>query len=225
MLFLLSCILGLCIQVSFIIVENKKKYLPAVILKGTASLIFVALGILSMQLAKNQSFAKLVVTGLILGALGDILLNLRFCFEKIGQKIFLIGILAFFSGHILYLSALIPFCSNLFIYILCGAVVAALLLWWIFSKVGKIKKSFKIFGIVYIGAIAIMNAVAIGWLITDPTSVTALLYVIGAVLFLASDVIMIFNTFGSTQKLSMRASNLILYYIGQLFIALCIQFI
>jgi 7-cyano-7-deazaguanine synthase in queuosine biosynthesis len=48
--------------------------------------------------------------------------------------------------------------------------------------------------------------------------IDALLYVIGAVLFTASDVIMIFNTFGGTPKFSMRAANLSLYYLGQLLI-------
>lgn len=47
----------------------------------------------------------------------------------------------------------------------------------------------------------------------------------GAALFLASDVIMIFNTFGSKQRFSMRASNLTLYYIGQLLIALSLQLV
>lgn len=225
MLYLPLCIVGIVIQVFFIIVESKKKYVPAVILKGAASILFVVIGLLSMRFSENQSFARLVVIGLVLGAVGDILLNLRFVFEKVGQKIFLLGILAFFSGHVLYLAALIPFCPNVWIYVLCGAVAAAGILWCIFSNVGKLKKAFKIFGIVYIGAIAIMNAVAIGSFIANPTSLSMFLYVIGAVLFLASDIIMIFNTFGSTQKLSMRAANLSLYYLGQLFIAVCLQFI
>ena len=225
MRYLALCILGLCIQLAFILVENKKKYVPAVILKGSASVVFVVLGLLSMRLAGDQGFARLVVAGLILGAVGDVLLNLRFVFEKAGQKIFLAGIAAFLTGHILYLAALIPGSRSLPLCLLCGAAAAALLLWWIFSRVGAVKRAFKIFGIVYIGVIVLMTAVAIGRLMAEPGSVSALLYVLGALLFTASDVVMILNTFGSTQKFSMRAANLTLYYLGQLLIAVSLQFV
>ena len=225
MRYLLLGIIGFAIQIAFILVENKKKYVPAVILKGSAALVFIVIGILSMQLASNHSFARLVVIGLLLGGIGDVLLNLRFVFEKSGQKIFLMGIAAFLSGHIMYLAALILLSSNLLVSLICGVVAAALLLRWIFSKIGEVQKAFKIFGYVYIGAIVLMTAVAIGNLISNPGSTSALLYVIGAVFFTASDVIMIFNTFGGTQKFSMRAANLSLYYLGQLLIAISLQFI
>ncbi|HPF44123.1 MAG TPA: lysoplasmalogenase [Syntrophomonadaceae bacterium] len=225
MRYLLLCIIGFAIQIVFILVENKKKYLPAVILKGSAALIFIIIGVLSMQLASNHSFARLVVIGLLLGGIGDVLLNLRFVFEKSGQKIFLLGIAAFLSGHIMYLAALIMLSNNLLVSLICGVIAAVLLLRWIFSKIGEVQKAFKMFGYVYIGAIVLMTAVAIGNFISQPGSTSALLYVIGAVFFTASDVIMIFNTFGGTQKFSMRAANLSLYYLGQLLIAISLQFI
>jgi len=225
MRYLLLCLIGFAIQIDFILVENKKKYIPAVILKGSAALVFIIIGVLSMQLASNQSFARLVVIGLLLGGVGDVLLNLRFVFEKSGQKIFLMGIAAFLSGHIMYLAALILLSNNLLVSLICGVVAAALLLRWIFGKIGEVQKAFKIFGYVYIGAIVLMTAVAIGNLISNPGSTSAQLYVIGAMFFTASDVIMIFNTFGGTQKFSMRAANLSLYYLGQLLIAISLQFI
>ena len=178
-----------------------------------------------MQLASNHSFARLVVIGILLGGIGDVLLNLRFVFEKSGQKIFLLGIAAFLSGHIMYLAALIMLSNNLLVSLICGVIAAVLLLRWIFSKIGEVQKAFKMFGYVYIGAIVLMTAVAIGNFISQPGSTSALLYVIGAVFFTASDVIMIFNTFGGTQKFSMRAANLSLYYLGQLLIAISLQFI
>lgn len=225
MRYLLLCLIGFAIQIAFILVEKKKKYVPAVILKGSAALVFIIIGILSMQLAANQSFARLVVIGLLLGGIGDVFLNLRFVFEKSGQKIFLFGIASFLSGHIMYLIALTLLSANLLVSLIFGAVAAGFLLYWIFSKIEEVQKTFKIFGYVYIGAIVLMIAVAIGNLISNPGSTSALLYVIGAVFFTVSDVIMIFNTFGGTQKFSMRAANLSLYYLGQLLIAISLQFI
>ncbi len=219
------CILGLLLQIVFIIVESRKRYLPAVILKGAASIVFVVLGFLCAGASGNVSFARLVTIGLLLGALGDILLNLRFLFEKQGQTIFLAGVAAFLAGHILYLAALLSVASHLAISLVAGLAAATLLLIWIFHTLGEIKKSFRIFGILYIGIISIMTAVAAGNLIgvggaNAGGATGSLLFFLGAVLFLMSDVIMILNTFGKQPRQSLRTSNLLLYYAGQLLIAL-----
>jgi len=215
-------VLGALIQAAFIVVEHREKYVGAVCLKGSASVVFVIIGAIAFGTAANTDFAKLVLIGLILGAVGDILLNLRFVFEKIGQKIFLAGIAAFLAGHILYLAALIPQSESLWLCIIIGAMLAAGILTYIF-KTMEVKLSFKIFGIVYLGAVFIMTAIAIGNYITAP-STTALMYAIGAVLFTVSDVVLIFNTFGSTTKFSLRITNLSLYYLGQLMIACSLFF-
>lgn len=220
---ILLCILGAAIQACFIAVEHKEKYVGAVCLKGSASVVFVIIGAIAFAAAANTQFAKPVFIGLILGAVGDILLNLRFVFEKIGQKIFLLGIAAFLAGHILYLVALIPQSENLWLCIIIGAVIAAAILAYIF-KTMDVKPAFKAFGILYIGAVVIMTSIAIGNLISTPAT-TTLLYAIGAVLFTISDVVLIFNTFGETTRFSLRITNLSLYYVGQLLIACSLFFI
>lgn len=224
---LIPSIIGLILQGTFIAVEHKEKYVPAVILKGTASVVFCILGYLgySTHLLEgcDSSLPKFVFMGLLFGGLGDILLNLRFVFEKIGQKIFLAGIAAFLTGHILYLVALIPLSDSLLISIICGVVVAAVILTIIFKSF-ELKPAFKIFGIVYIGAVVLMTAIAIGNCITSGFEKSSVIYAIGALLFTVSDVVLIFNTFGSTTKFSLRITNLTLYYFGQLFIASCLFF-
>lgn len=213
---ILLCVLGMAVQASFIAVEHRKKYVGAVCLKGTASLIFIVIGVIAFGAARDTAFARLVLIGLILGGVGDVLLNLRFVFEKMGQKIFLAGIAAFLAGHILYLAALIPQSEDLPLCAVIG-VIAAAILTYIF-KTMKVKLAFKIFGVFYIGAVVLMTAVAIGNLIAAP-SAARWLYAVGAVLFTASDIVLIFNTFGSETKFSMRIANLSLYYLGQLLIA------
>lgn len=220
---ILLCILGMAIQACFIAVEHKEKYVGAVCLKGSASIVFVIIGAIAFAAASNAQFAKLVFIGLILGAVGDILLNLRFVFEKNGQKIFLMGIAAFLAGHILYLAALVPQSESLWLCIIIGAVIAAAILAYIF-KTMEVKTAFKVFGIFYIGAVVIMTAIAIGNLIANPGA-TTWLYAIGAVLFTVSDIVLIFNTFGSEQKFSLRITNLSLYYVGQLLIACSLFFV
>ena len=227
---ILLCILGAAIQACFIAVEHKEKYVGAVCLKGSASIVFVIIGAIAFAAAAEAQAvkpyllsAKPVFIGLILGAVGDILLNLRFVFEKQGQKIFLLGIAAFLAGHILYLAALIPHSRNLLTCVIIGAVIAAAILAYIF-KTMDVKPAFKAFGILYIGAVVIMTAIAVGNLISTPAT-TTWLYAVGAVLFTVSDVVLIFNTFGETTRFSLRITNLSLYYLGQLLIACSLFYI
>ena len=214
------CLAAACI---FIFQESRKNHAAAVALKGLASLFFVILGFLSARLSKDGRLAHNVLTGLCLGMVADILLNLRFVFAKKGQLVFLTGILVFLAGHVFYIIALAPKCGCLPVCCAAGAVLAAAALVWIYRRITA-KPAFKIFGVFYIGAIVIMTAIAFGILVTAP-SVFSGLFFAGAVLFLASDIILILNTFGTEHKEIMRVSNLVLYYIGQLLIASSLQFI
>ena len=214
-------LIPLCLALAgiFLLQESRKKYVPAVVLKGLASLCFVLLGALA---SPGTQIARLIVVGLVLGCIADVLLNLRWVFEKKGQLIFLVGILVFLSGHVLYLAAILPLCGCKLACCAVGAVLTALLMMWIFKRITA-KKAFKIFGVVYIGAIVLLNCVAIANLIAAPSPFTAL-FAAGAVFFLVSDVVLILNTFGSETKQSLRVTNVMLYYVGQLLIALSLMF-
>lgn len=218
---ILLAVLGVILQGTFIYVEHQKKYVAADILKGSAATCFVIIGIIGYATKATDSFGLKLMIGLIFGMVGDILLNLRFVVgEAKGQKVFLLGIVAFLVGHILYLAALIPLSGHVLICFLIGAVLAATLLIYIF-KTMDVKLAFKIFGVFYLGAVIIMTVIAIdiALVVKDARSIE---YAIGAVLFMVSDIVLIFNTFGGTSKFSMRILNLSLYYIGQLMIAFCL---
>ena len=195
--------LCLCLAAVFLWQESKKNYVPAVILKGLASACFVLLGFL----LKNGSRTA----------------NLRFVFEKKGQLIFLVGILVFLTGHVLYLAAILSGATHWLLCVIVGVVLTALLMWWIFQRITA-KKAFKIFGVVYLGAIMLLNSVAVGNLIAAPSAFTAL-FAAGSVLFLVSDIVLILNTFGKETRQSLRVTNISLYYLGQLFLALSLLFL
>ncbi len=211
------CLIGMVLQACFIMQEHKENYLAAVIFKGSAALMFVLVGIMGFR-ASNSSYSKIILWGLCFGALGDILLNLRYLVGEMGQKVFLAGIASFFTGHIMYLVALVPTSKHLFISVVAGVIAAALLLVYIFRKL-TVKPAFKIFGIFYIGAIIIMTAVAIDNLLTYRIA-SCTLFAIGAILFTVSDIVLIFNTFGEKTTLGRRIANLTCYYIAQLLIAM-----
>ena len=210
-------VIGIIIQSLFIYVEHKKNYVLALILKTTASLLFVFMGYKASALCSDTQTARLIVIGLSLGALGDFFLNLRFVFPKLGNVIFLVGIAVFLAGHIMYLIALIGLSHNVLVPAIAGVIIAALIICWIFSKI-EAKLAFKIFGVFYLGAVTLMATYAVANFLSDTSSFN-LLFAFGAVLFLISDIVLILNTFTKQTKFSLRICNLMLYYIGQLSIA------
>ena len=216
----ITSILCLCLAALFMWTEKKENYMGAVILKGLASLCFVLVGVMA---GNGGQLAKLIVTGLLLGCIADVLLNLRWVFPKKGQLIFLVGILLFLGGHVVYLAAVLPMADNWAVCVVVGVVLTALLMKWIFSKITA-KKAFKIFGVFYLGAIMLLNCVAVSNLMTAPSAFTGL-FAAGALLFLISDIVLILNTFGQKSKFSLRVTNLSLYYIGQLLIAWSMLFV
>lgn len=210
-------IIGIILQGVFIFEEHKEKFVIADVLKGLASLMFVIIGFSGFLTVTQNSLGKLISIGLLFGLVGDVLLNLRFVLKSNGQKIFLLGILAFLVGHILYLIALIPISVNPVMCVVIGAILATGLLAYIF-KTMEVKIAFKIFGVFYLGAVIIMTVIAL-FISISTHNTHDILYAIGAVLFTASDIVLIFNTFSGVTKFSLRITNLSLYYVGQLLIA------
>ncbi len=186
-------------------------------------MFFVAIGVICAAKTSYCNYDKLVIAGLILGLCGDVCLNLRHVFKGIGDKIFLAGVAAFFLGHVAYLVAVLSSTKNLIIDIVIGAVIAAVILIYIF-KTMKVKLAFKIFGVFYLGAIIIMTVMAIDAAIYRPVT-KCLLFAFGAILFTASDLILIVNTFSGKETFPRRIANLSLYYIAQICIALTTMFI
>ncbi len=210
----------LCLAGLFLWQEKTENYRMAVALKGLASICFVLLGVCC---SPGTQIARLIVTGLILGCIADVLLNLRMVFKEQGQKIFLFGILVVLSGHILYLAAVFPLAKHPVLCVVIGILLTALLMIWIFQRITA-KKAFKIFGVIYIGAIVLLNCVAASNLITSPSAFTAV-FVAGSLLFLISDIVLILNTFGPESRFRLRITNISLYYIGQILIALSLLFL
>lgn len=210
-------IVGIVLQSAFITVEHKEKYVFADILKGLAALMFVIIGFIGYKNVTTDSLGKMIAIGLMFGLIGDVLLNLRFVLKENGQKAFLLGILSFLIGHILYLCALVPIAVNTLACVIIGVIMAAALLVYIF-KTMDVKIAFKIFGVFYLGAVIIMTVMAIG-IAVSTGNVHDIIYAVGAILFTASDIVLIFNTFSGVTKFSLRITNLSLYYVGQLLIA------
>ncbi len=221
--YLYLCPLCLGIVGLFVYVEKNKKYVLADVLKGLASLMFVLLGYLSSKFCFDATFSNKILVGLFLGFVADILLNLRYVFKKKGQLVFLIGILVFLAGHISYLLALVSKVNDYSIGLWIG-IILTMGTMFLILRVIQANLVFKIFGVFYLASVMMMTCVA--WLgMIENFSNAAFLFALGASLFLISDIVLILNTFRTKSNFSMRITNITLYYIGQLLIALSLQWV
>lgn len=220
----LICILGLLMDVWFIRTEYAGKMAKATVLKGCASAFFVLLGLVCF-LKVNTATGRLIFIGLILGMIGDVLLNLRNQFEgKKSMAVFALGILAFLSGHFLYIAALIrQSTSILLLSAILTAVLSVAAIPPLMKRITAPSKGLKIFGYVYLVIVIAMFSCAASLLIRLGAHVTTVLFAIGGLLFMVSDFIMIYYSFGKKIR-PLRAVNLLTYYVAQLLIALTILF-
>jgi len=215
-------IVGILLDLLFIHAEYDADYRRASIFKGLSSLMFVLLGFLFLHNAVTPLYGTLVVTGLVLGMLGDIFLELRLLFTgKKSDGIFAVGILAFLSGHFLYMAALLARDPGA---LLPGAGLAlAVCLFTIPVSLKKIEapgKGLQIFGAVYLVIVTTMFAMAAAVFVRSPGSSLNLMFAAGGLLFMFSDYLLIYFTFGK-KKLPeyCRAVTLLSYYAAQLLIA------
>lgn len=218
----LIAIAGLAIDVWFIKTEYAGEMLKATVLKGVASLFFVILGAVCYG-ANPTDFGKMILIGLVLGLIGDVFLNMRNLYEGgKSTKVFAVGILAFLSGHFLYIAALINRNTSIVLpALILAAVISVLAIPPLMKRIEAPSKGLKIFGYVYLVIVIAMFSCAAVLLVKDGDAAMTVLFAIGGFLFMISDFIMIYYSFGKKVK-PLRAINLLSYYVGQLLIALCI---
>ncbi|MCR5322993.1 MAG: lysoplasmalogenase [Lachnospiraceae bacterium] len=219
---IILCIIGMIIQCLFIYSEYRKNMVAALLLKGLASIFFVCVGIRGFVRTGGSPFAMKIVYGLVLGALGDIILNIRYLFKKYYTQIFTVGTVSFFAGHIMYLIAQIPLCDRLRASVVSGLIVSGVILVFMDKKL-KLSLFYKLGGFLYVCSVVFMASVAVNNYISGQ-NISRGIYAFGAFFFLSSDVILIFNTFGKRKSFRLSALTLVLYYIGQISIAVSLFF-
>ncbi len=219
---LLICAVGLAIDIWFIRTEHAGEMKKATILKGCASFFFVLLGFY-LYVTVGAPVALPILIGLVLGMIGDILLNMRNLYEgATSNKVFALGILAFLAGHISYIVFLLLQAGSLWwLALVLTAFLAAAAIPPLMKRIQAPSEGLKKFGYVYLTIVIAMfaSAIAMSWSL----GLCALdIFILGAALFVVSDFIMIYNSFGGKPTYALRATNLLTYYVGQLIIAYCI---
>ena len=124
MLSILLIAAGAILETLFIMQSYRRRDVASIILKTTASLLFVLLGIHCTRLRGQSVYALYVVIGLALGMLGDLLLALRYLSKKTHDLCFVSGTLAFFAGHVLYILSVLTAAPRAWTYAIPITLVA-----------------------------------------------------------------------------------------------------
>lgn len=219
---LVIAVIAMILQGIFILEEKKKNYILAVIFKGSASLCFALIGVLALLEDTTDVFVQRIVSGLILGMIGDIIMNLRFIFKKHPRRMFLLGIFVFLIGHVMYLLALIPISHHLAESFAVGIILALGLVIYIF-KTMDVKPVVEVFGAVYLCVVIAMTTIAFDIAVFSCNTATVV-FATGALLFTASDIGLVFNSFRHKSSFRFRIVNLSLYILGQILIAASLIF-
>ena len=214
MLSILLIAAGAILETLFIMQSYRRRNVASIILKTTASLLFVLLGIHCTRLRGQSVYALYVVIGLALGMLGDLLLALRYLSKKTHDLCFVSGTLAFFV-----LTAAPRAWTYAIPITLVALAVAGFYSHAMEVKAGKIMP----LGVIYIGCVIFVAACSLtGVLLTSDRAL--FMFFLGGLCFSLSDNMLVVLSFGRNDSPYRNAVLHVLYYMAQIFIALSILF-
>lgn len=196
----------------------KKKMVLRVVVKTSASLCFLVLGIISLLYAPAENWFVMFLTGLLLGLLGDVFLAVySVSAENYKDYMNLAGLAFFFLGHIFYIAAFILIADSFNFWLLFIVPVFPAVL-FILEKTGSFgAKKALIPVLVYSAVLSSMLVCAINLMLSGGKFNTVIF--VAALFFIISDVTHAFYSFGKSKHPAMMYLYMPLYYIAQIIFA------
>ena len=216
----------------YLIAKCKKYDLKELFLKTAISFLFVALALVATFYSNQYSiFNVLVILGLVLGLIGDILLDLKYVDLERTQGYTYGGFIAFGLGHILFITALILKYHQGGIFYLILPLLADLILAFVtilMEKPLKLKYGkFKIISFCYALCLFGTCAFSLSLVIQHHFQILPLnMFFIGSVLFAVSDLVLSGTYFGEGKERPIDfILNYLTYYGAQFTIAFLLLFL
>ena len=207
-----------------------------VYVKTITSFLFVLTGVFAMKErregVKAGPYAKLILTGLIFGFIGDIFMALN---KDFGGFLYVsIGLVTFALGHVFYLIAFIKksrfrWYNLIPLFVIIPAILLAVM------QTGKFKFNppALFYAVISYGVIlSLMVGKSLSFTCFKETPSFIRLTIIGTVLFATSDLILLFIMFfgpvaslpsDTPVRVTLSVINLLTYYVGQGFLALSLK--
>ena len=211
----------------FIMIRSKGASVYALMTKAMASFCFIALFIVSVSYEKVflSQYIGLGL-GLVLGLIGDILLDLKLVYKEHENEYLVGGFVSFGLGHICYILSMIGFATTGWavssIWLAVGIAVGVALLLTLGVYFGKdiMKNDFgkhTVITMVYTSILMFTTVFAVVLAIMNPNFWSL---AIGFVLFTISDLILSMQYFGGKANNNMlQIFNHASYYLAQIVIA------
>lgn len=213
---LIYLLMALCLvfDIGYIICKAKNKNIIGLFAKTFAALCFITIGYFGYK-ANDTLFTRFILLGLILDGIGDLFLAFRNIFAK--KLTFFIGTLAFLAGHIVFIRALTLLNNVYFIECIIISILFGSIVFYLLSKACRLNKIYTVVGISYIMIISMMVFLSVGVYLTTST-INHLTFMIGAILFMSSDIILSLYNFSRKDKW-MHPTYSLLYFIAQILIS------
>lgn len=204
--------------------KQKKNY--AFIFKTATSILFILTGVISYIISpEDYYYFRLLIIGLLFSLFGDMFLALKVK-QSDGSlnKYFLYGLISFSLTHIMYIAAFSHLGSFNVVDLLIALVLAFITISALKSNKNIDFKNMFLPASIYSFIICLMAFESIKLVFLLNFNLGTCLLLIGALLFIFSDIVLSFILFYSHPKKFLSAVNLITYYTGQFIIASTLLF-
>lgn len=232
---LIACILAVVFIAARVSFASKNNTYGVIVtmLKALASVGFIAVAITAIFMHSGTVHIKgaiFIVAGLIMGLIGDIVLDLKVVYLKSPEEgAYLTGGMASFAiGHVMYFVAMFLYFGknviSLSIVGICVAVAAVVAFAMVFGgeKIMKFRfGKFTVHSVLYAFVLLFMGAIGVAvWVKGKAINPHVPLFAVGMILFLLSDVVLTQMYFGGKAKdILLCVVNHALYYAAQICIA------
>lgn len=219
-------VIGMLFLVAFILKCKDKRSVGGVFLKNAASIFFILTAICGIFKNPSQwKYGALIVIGLGFGMLGDIYLDEKWVYPNDKKMYLYAGFISFGIGHLFYISALVintAISAKLMLIPVAAGIVMAIGNLLLEKPMKQNFGKYKAIVTVYCFILTAMVVTAI--VAAVKTQHTAfIVYAIGGVLFLVSDLVLSPMYFGEGKNTPTNfIINHVTYYFGQYMIALSV---
>lgn len=206
----------------FVYKRSISRNVVTLFLKVVASMCFVIMGFAGAYTSGNFSRTGLILIGLIFGMLGDIFLDLKYVDAKNSVAYTAAGFASFIFGHVFYITFILddyPLEDTGVIVSLIAGLLGTIFI-YVSPRIMKMDYgNFRLLSAFYAGILIFVTVYAGFKAFLKPSAFT-MMFFIGLVLFLISDLIL--SQIYFTEKGDTRLNSILnhsLYYAAQILIA------
>ncbi len=212
----------------FIVIRSKGANAFSIIAKAFASFCFIACFMLSLSYVTDFNDGYIgIALGLVLGLIGDVLLDGKVAYKESGNEYLQGGFVSFGVGHFFYIFALLTFATTMYNVgsllvplLITGGVAIVLTVATYFMTKFVMKLDFGKNIIITFAYTFILYFVTVLAVVLSFYNIGFVSLAVGLVLFTLSDLVLSMQYFGDKGDSNVcQIINHTLYYLGQIVIA------